>query len=160
MFGWFKKQKPKKKYLFGHDITGYHYLGFTKLYVHETGNPSVVLEYAYVYFFCEEMDYDNRMYVLSGDTHRDFSTHSFMREAVATWMIGEKSLSYPVITQPSRFLEKYMKDTYSEVWDGPDNKWVTRKEHIVKPEVTDQEDNVIKLSFPSTKKDVDNTTTI
>ena len=162
-FGLFNKKK--KRFLFNRDVTEYHYLGITKLTIHEKGNTSNIIESAYVYMFCGKYDYSVRMCVLSGGTTHNFENHSWMHEVIAPWMIGEYSLSYPIMDKPSVFLEHFMHDTHNAIWVGGKEKWHFRKSlaiipNIIGPEIKKEEDNVIRVSFPPTKKDVDTEKTI
>lgn len=163
MFHWFKRKPTEnRRYLFGHDVTNYHYLGFTRLTMHEDGNISKTLEAAYVYMFCGKKDFTERMYVLS-ESQRDFSNHAWMLEVMAPWMMNEQSLSYPVLDKPSTFLMDYMLDTYGALWvNNGKEKWLfnrtTKKDPV--PEVKKEEDNVVRISFPPVKKDVDTEKTI
>ena len=135
MFGFFKSKKKEETYtpmLHGVNLNKWHYLG--KINLTFTSGSSCM-----AFLFAKKDNLDIRCYKLPTDIAGFFKeNHSFIINALDTWVIGEKELYSYVKLEPSKWLSEYMLNTYNSVWDTSTNWWVSSENAKYNKSVTQQ----------------------
>jgi hypothetical protein len=139
-----------RKYFEGVDVTNYRYLGKAKLQFQNIKTQKISDETS-VFFFCRRDDTNNRLWIIPQDKNY-FKYHGWITETANLWKIGELPLYGAILESPSDWLKEHMKITMKVEWVDEPKHW---KPITNKPEVKQEEDNVVKVSFPQHKKDVD-----
>lgn len=144
MFDWLLGPK-----FMGVRLKSWHYLGRTKLM--NFNSDGKIHSQAWVYLFCKKNDFSKRHYVLEKGKNFWFDGHGWIINYAPLWKAGEHELYHAVGNEPSNWLKNYLLDTENVIWDNESLDWVDNNIPIIEK----GEGNVIKLSFPNIKKDVD-----
>lgn len=147
MWKWLSKLFRSSHSFQGVNLKYWHYLGRSEL---KYTNNGLISYRAYIYLFCRKDNHSVRKAVIPEKYFHMFVDHPWMEEIVPLWKAGEFALEEVVTYEPSNWLAKYMLDRDGLVWDKERRDWISEE----KLEIT-SEDNVVKISFPGAKKDVD-----
>jgi len=152
MFGWFKKStsvvESKKVILHGHDLSKWHYLGYTCCkWTDKNGN---ITDKNLVFLFCDKRNEKIRSYHIDNDIGRTCEQiHPYVSAHIKPWAAGEGQL-YTLIqsdthNQASDYLKEYMFENFHHEWDN-ETKWWKRSTKPV-PTKTPDEPEVVKVDF-------------
>jgi hypothetical protein len=147
MFGWFKKKdkvNENKVILHEHDLSKWHYLGYTNCrYVDSDGKDIAVWQ---IFLFVDKNNEKRRSYYVPSDSFL-VSNHQYMNMTVKPWAAGEKEI-YSIISgkgcYPSDYLKEYMMKKFSVVWSNKKNWWVSDDDAKYEQAVNKQKENIIK----------------
>lgn len=135
--------------LMGVNLNRWHYLGMTKLTI-TIQNTNDVYDEAWVYLFCKKNDFSQRKFIVEKNVSTHFKTHKWITNYIPLWVAGEYPLYHAIADEPSVWLREYMLDEHNCLWDNDTNNWYDNNRPTI-----ETEGNVVKLSFPNTKKGVD-----
>lgn len=152
MFGWFKKSaqvvESKKVMLHGHDLSKWHYLGYTCC--KWTGDNKKIVDKNLVFLFCDKRNEKIRSYHIDNDTRGYCEKyHTFISSHIKPWAAGEGELWHMISSDEynkvSDYLKGYMFERFHHEWDN-ESKWWKRSTKPV-PTNTLDEPEVVKVEF-------------
>lgn len=112
---------PPSKFLHGHNMDEWIYLGHVILEMDSIKHPT--------FLFCRKDDINVRSYTITGaDIERVKRYHQYVSCALEPWRFGESDLYKYVLKNPSKWLQDYMMEKYTSVWNYEENWWVKANE--------------------------------
>lgn len=148
MFGYLLDKFSRNKFM-GVNMNRWAYIGVSSAkYVNKDGSDAMKAE---IFFFCLRKNTKVRKFVVSrskssieNDIMQD---HPYIKTECPLWVFGEYPLEDMINNIPSNWIKDYMSKTNYR-WDNDKRLWVKNIN-------TETVDNVVKINFPSTKKDID-----
>lgn len=152
MFGLFKKKSvapPKQKVvLHGHDLSKWHYLGYTCC--KWIGDGGETVDKNLVFLFCDKRDEKIRSYHIDNDIGRCCErSHTLVSSHIKPWAAGEGNL-YSLISKSefnkaSDYLKEYMFEKFHHEWDNESNWWKRSTKPV--PAKNPNEPEIMKVEF-------------
>ena len=109
------------RFLHGHDLNKWHYLGYIILKLDDSEHPT--------FLFCDKNDFTRRSYTIIG-VNRDYvkKNHGYVSKYLDPWKVGEGNIYDYARDGQSTWLKDYMLKKYAVTWDNTKRWWVGTNE--------------------------------